>query len=970
MRFSKIFFYRLLLVITIFNSLYVVSQNPSYLVLGEKELNNADVYSILETKNGELYVATNQGLFVYIKGEFKLISPDRNQIGSSLFNLIENKKGELFCNNLNGQVFKITNKKLKLFYSLPNEKLGRMTQIAFDDQESLILSSKGLFNITNPKNIYAYDTIAIGSINKLINGKIIVNRSITGKIGCLSKGKYSLIGNKENGGVNAYRTNLLLNDNDLISDFFSLKFQNIYTKKEIATNFKLNFQDRFFQFSKNNFWILDPNKGVKQITFLNNTLQKKRHFFKENFISVITKGSNNTLYFGTFGSGIFVVPNLDLVIQRESIKKDIRSIAVSPKNRVFFTERGKGIMSLKDGKISHIKDSTKRLNYHKIFYVPKHNFKLNKKYPELLYDAPVLGNSSASYAAVKNVSIIDDETVLISSSGGLFKLGSDKFLEKISWSKKKGVNLYNNKSFKNRIAAIAFDEKNKTIYLNTNNKLLLIHNDNTIKELTYNKNSINAKSIIYYDDKIWVGTDKNGILVFKNEHFFNKITENEGLSNNQIRKIEIKDEKLFILDKRGFQYLDLKTNKIVFLGVSEGFNGYLNEFKFSDDKLWTLTDNKNINSIFINQLPKKNSISSHTIDSIHVSKQRLSIKKEMLSTFSHNQNKLTVYSSVKNSVAQLNTNIYYKISGIDTNWNIKPAKDSSPITYKSLPSGNYTFSIFTKYGNTKSKIETFSFKIKLPYWKEWWFYFFILCCLSLIGYFIVKNKFDVLKKKQQEKLEKQALETNLFETKLTALRSQMNPHFIFNALNSIQDLVLQQDTDTSYDYIVLFSKLVRNALNYSNKDFIPLEKEIDFLKIYLKLEKLRFGDSFEYLISSNVNLELETPSLLIQPFVENALVHGLLHKTGQKSITIKFNFDKNLTCTIVDNGIGRKAVSKIHERQGKSHESFALKAIEKRLDILKKQYNQEIGYSIIDLYENNLSVGTKVIIQLPYKTKF
>ncbi len=127
-----------------------------------------------------------------------------------------------------------------------------------------------------------------------------------------------------------------------------------------------------------------------------------------------------------------------------------------------------------------------------------------------------------------------------------------------------------------------------------------------------------------------------------------------------------------------------------------------------------------------------------------------------------------------------------------------------------------------------------------------------------------------------------SLEKELIAINLTALRSQMNPHFIFNALNSIQDLVLKEDTEASYDSIVLFAELIRNTLNYSNQDFISIEKELDFLKVYLQLEKLRFGSDFNYTISFNSTENIDVPSLLIQPFIENALVHGLMHKDGKK----------------------------------------------------------------------------------------
>ena len=141
--------------------------------------------------------------------------------------------------------------------------------------------------------------------------------------------------------------------------------------------------------------------------------------------------------------------------------------------------------------------------------------------------------------------------------------------------------------------------------------------------------------------------------------------------------------------------------------------------------------------------------------------------------------------------------------------------------------------------------------------------------------------------------------------------------------------------------------------------------------MYLQLEKLRFGEAFNYTISFNSKENIDVPSLLIQPFIENALVHGLLHQSGKKELTILFSFTNNiLQCQIIDNGIGRKEAGKIASRQGNHHESFALGAIGKRLEIFKKQYGKSIGYTIEDLYKNDTAKGTKVIVTMPYKMRF
>lgn len=224
---------------------------------------------------------------------------------------------------------------------------------------------------------------------------------------------------------------------------------------------------------------------------------------------------------------------------------------------------------------------------------------------------------------------------------------------------------------------------------------------------------------------------------------------------------------------------------------------------------------------------------------------------------------------------------------------------------------------------------------------------------------------------QMNRIRKKSKQINeLNASKLTAIQSQMNPHFIFNSLNSIQDLVLQGDVENSYTYIATFSSLVRKTLNYSEKDFIDFEEEIQLIEIYLSLEKLRFKKDLDYQINTNKIDDILIPPLLIQPFIENALVHGLLHKEGFKKLTISFELNENLICTIEDNGIGREKARAIRARQRSEHVSFSGKAIQNRFDILSNIYERKFGYQYEDLVENGIATGTKVSLTIPIQCKF
>jgi LytS/YehU family sensor histidine kinase len=247
---------------------------------------------------------------------------------------------------------------------------------------------------------------------------------------------------------------------------------------------------------------------------------------------------------------------------------------------------------------------------------------------------------------------------------------------------------------------------------------------------------------------------------------------------------------------------------------------------------------------------------------------------------------------------------------------------------------------------------------------RWWFT--TLTALFLSGVILFSYRWQLaIQRRKAERI------NELNASKLTAIQSQMNPHFIFNSLNSIQDLILKGDVEHSYSYITTFSNLVRRTLNYSEKDFINFDQELKLLELYLSLEKLRFKKEFDYSINTNeVEDDVMIPPLLIQPFIENALVHGLLHREGEKRLKISFHMKDVLLCIIEDNGIGREAAGKIRQRQRSDHESFSGKAIQRRFEILSTAFGGKFGYDYEDLFEGNQATGTRVTIRIPVKQQF
>ena len=240
---------------------------------------------------------------------------------------------------------------------------------------------------------------------------------------------------------------------------------------------------------------------------------------------------------------------------------------------------------------------------------------------------------------------------------------------------------------------------------------------------------------------------------------------------------------------------------------------------------------------------------------------------------------------------------------------------------------------------------------------------------------ICADKISSLQAKDTLKIQEERLndlKRQMNETRLSAIRAQMNPHFLFNSLNAIQECIISEKYDSAYEYLSRFSKLLRLVLNHSEKNFISLNEELETIQLYLSLEELRFNHTFTYMI--NVEEDIDTndvmvPSLLLQPFVENAIWHGLVNKEGEKKLKLSFRIkNEMIQCIIEDNGIGRKRSAWIKEQKLGANQ-FASRGTllsEKRIQILNQQFSNMAQIETIDHYDpSHKSMGTSVVITLP-----
>lgn len=256
-------------------------------------------------------------------------------------------------------------------------------------------------------------------------------------------------------------------------------------------------------------------------------------------------------------------------------------------------------------------------------------------------------------------------------------------------------------------------------------------------------------------------------------------------------------------------------------------------------------------------------------------------------------------------------------------------------------------------------------EITRPWWRTWWFW--SASFITLFGLFFSRERLI----KQWED-DEQKHHREIVELELRTLQLQMNPHFIFNALNSIQSYVLKKDTLKANDYLSKFAHLIRMFLDSSRTKYIQLKEEKRLLMLYCEMESLRFDNTFEFEITCDekVNINNEIPTMLLQPFVENAINHGLRYKKSKGKLHIHFSENENeLTCTITDDGVGREMAGKLKNLSRKGYKSQGLTITEERLITYNQLNNSRITFQIVDMFSKveNEDQGTIVTVKFPLK---
>lgn len=464
--------------------------------------------------------------------------------------------------------------------------------------------------------------------------------------------------------------------------------------------------------------------------------------------------------------------------------------------------------------------------------------------------------------------------------------------------------------------------------------------------------------------EVWAGTVESGIFCFDEDgNFIRNITPADGLPSASVLALVSDDygdvwtssfsnlSRIRALDTSfaisTFSYQNgISVNDFNHKAVARDGDGNL-FFGAKDGVLY-------FNPKVFNDTPKVNHpyILMHRVESEGLEINGLSLLSNGVTLSPEQRTVLFEPALIDYSNVKQNSYLYY-MEGLDDKW--FTIKGESPqIQYSQLPPGEYVLHIkgVNSFGIGSKNQLHIPIVVTPLFWETIWFTIvMIVLALALVVLFIYLS------------LNTSNLQHRLINSEVASLRAQMNPHFFFNALNSIQDFIYHQDKRRAADYMSSFAKLLRIILENSSKKLISLNEEIAFLRLYLELEALRFEGKLNYFVKIGKNVDVANkliPPMLLQPLIENAIKHGLTPKEDNLQLDIEFEVHENLTkCIIRDNGVGRK----VKKGGGNGHTSKGLSIVKERLELINRLYRTLYKFEIIDLEnEKGEAKGTEVVI--------
>jgi ligand-binding sensor domain-containing protein/uncharacterized membrane-anchored protein YhcB (DUF1043 family) len=915
------------------------------------------IHSLIQTRDGKIWIGTGAGLYefdkntevfsVYLGTGQEYFSPRSNYI----LNLLEDDKGMIWISTTYGLVkFDPKSKKSARYYHVPGDK----SSISHNNVRCVYQEQSGNFWIGTRFGLNYFDTTT-QSIRQYFFDKDNPNSISDNWIRVIYQDRSGQVWiGTEGGGLNLY---------DKANDRF-IRFQNVLNNKNSLSNNRVY---SIYEDITGNLWIGTYN-GVNKIDkYYNNFEHCQRtsndnRSLNDNIIWAFEEDNQNNLWIGT-SSGVNKLNKA--TGQFEYLLNDpgnSASIAGNEIRAILFTPE-----------------------YHCLWFgiwgSGMDRYDLNNKTITHYRNDPVKSSFSDDYVN----DIIKDKSgnVWVATGRGLNRIDPVSGRVETYRHSNEDTN-----TLSHDICICLFEDSQGSIWTGTNNGLNKF--DITRKIFTRflhetdNSNSLSHNTIFCINEdsrgNLWIGTSGGGLNRFDiaTGGFFAFTTAN-GLPNNIVYGIlEDGDANIWVSTNLGISKLYVDSGRFVNYDVKDGIQS--NEFnlgayyKGKDGKLYF--GGMNGYNVFDPGKIQYNTNKPVTVVSFfrkYNEKQMVEYSNGDTIWLKHDDNFFSIEISALDYTNPSKNRYRYRLQNIDNDW-IQADANNRQAIYKKVRPGRY---IFQAMGSNNDGVwddtgTSLTIIITPPWWSTWWFrILFFLTIIVVIGTLFYRR---IRRIRRENEIEKKMLEIEKqkFDLEQKALRLQMNPHFIFNSLNSIQSYILSNDAEKAVLYLGKFSQLMRLILTNSAYKFISLKEELKSITYYLDLEKLRFENKFDYTITLDKNLDedfIEIPPMIIQPYIENAIIHGLLHKSTKGKIEITFQLKgENLICTVEDDGVGRERSMEIAKQSGIKRKSRGMLITQARLEILNRQSRDEFSVRVIDLKdETGNPTGTRVELVIHYR---
>ncbi len=977
------------------------SQTPPYYHYTSTEgLASSTVFTILQNRNGYIWFATLNGLSKFDGQHFTTYRTSNGLNSNSITSLVEGENGELYIGNYENGINILKDGKFKNYCSEIDGKSFATSYLILEtpvneDQKLYAYRSWGIINVmkenkSGGRTDYCFSTTPehIVKAEKLQNGEIIAlttsglykfKNNILTKLniaGLPDSNNYCLaLGNDDSFYIGARGMIFQIKNNNIVKQY---KVDNQPDKNDVVA---------ILADKKNNIWFSIMNRGFYQISSGSDKIEDigDKMELKNTMVNYFLEDKEGNIWVSTFGKGVYCLNNLFLKNYNETdglSNNNIYSIALEKSGKLVIGTFN-GVNILENGKFDLVKSNSGEtltdyiydvINIKNNFYVCG-TFGQKQMIPASWNGLKFFMFSAPSFCKT------NDGSYLFGSGANLITIYRDLPMH---WKPPGHLFIFGDTSEINRVNKILEDSYGN-IWIGTNLGLCKISNPAGLSGLT------GSKKIFFPADPVLCSKINSIIQVSQNNIWFagekgvarynidnDSITSFSDIQGNDLSSSTciVSDSKnrlwignmkgLYLFDGKSVKHISRQTGlpsdevlslcfnmekNILYIGTSNGIS-------FLDIDLF---DN------YIPPLAELKIISIKAGDSIYTRYSNLVFKPKQNHVYI---NFKALYFSSPGSVKYK-----YQLNG---EW---AETDHDFLDLASLGHGNFELQIMARSQNTVwGKPVNIHFEVRPVFFETIWFKITIVLLIVLFSILIVTWRLKLTHKKAQNEL---ALNARINELKHQALSAMMNPHFIFNSLNSVQYLINSNRNEEANDYIAIMAKLVRKNLESAGSGFIQLSEEINRLSLYLDLEKLRLEERFSYEIITGTGVEAHMvmiPNMIIQPFVENTLWHGIIDSGKKGLLTICFSFEdididsiitRSLIIKITDNGIG---INEARKNRKEDHISKGILIIEERLRLLsaKLQVPQPIMFEDLSNRNNN-SQGTEVIISLPpqlYKNAF